>query len=136
MIRSASGSLRDETGIAAGGRVPLVAGWAAAAGLTGAATRSAGFNSVDRTSGGFNPDGFSAASAGRGRGNSGMDTATGPLTALPNIGDGWRPACMNTAFAMMALTAANAAADTTKSFGLYNRMRSAKLRCSLSIVAA
>src|SRR3954470_11249263 len=42
---------------------------------------------------------------------------------------------MNTAFAMMALTAANATAPATMSFGLYSRMRSARLRCSLSIAA-
>src|SRR4051812_23942591 len=103
MIRSATGSPRDDTGTAAGGRAAFAAGWAATAGLTGAATRSAGFNSVERISGAFSPEGFRAASAGRDRGsNGGTDTVTGAPPA-PNIGEGWRPACMNTALATMAL---------------------------------
>src|SRR3954454_1200324 len=102
MIRSASGSLRDDAGTGAGGRATFAAGCGALAGFAGTATRSPGFNSVERSSGGLNPEGLSAASAGRGRGTSaGTDPGAAALTA-PNIGDGWRPACMKTALATMA----------------------------------
>src|SRR4051794_29712851 len=42
---------------------------------------------------------------------------------------------MNTAFAMIAVSAAKASMPATMSFGLYSRMRSARLRRSLSIAA-
>ena len=42
--------------------------------------------------------------------------ACGIATTEPNIGDGWCPACRNSALAMIALTAANASTPATMIF--------------------
>ena len=79
-----------------------------------------------------------AASTGRGRGNglAGAATAAGILVTVPNIGDGWRPACRNSALAMMALTAANASAPATMSFGLCSSMRITRPRSASASITA
>src|SRR5882757_5450986 len=110
MIRSPTGSLREETGIGAGGRATLASATGAAVVLAITETETAGFTSAGRASAGrtsasLTSAGFNVASTGRGRGN-GLAAATGAV--VPNIGDGWCPACMNIALATMALTAAKA----------------------------
>src|SRR5258708_14807867 len=103
---------------------------------------SAGFRSTDLASASFGSDGHGsatriAASAGRGRGSGpGASPATGIMTTEPNIGDGWRPACRNSALAMIAVTAANASAPATMSFGLCSNMRIARPRAASASIAA
>ena len=60
----------------------------------------------------------------------------GILVTVPNIGDGWRPACRNSALAMMALTAANASRPATMSFGLCSRTRITRPRSVSASTAA
>src|SRR5580698_3504219 len=69
-----------------------------------------------------------SASTGRGRGIglAGIAASAGKVTTVPNIGAGWRPACMNSALTMMAQTAANATAPPIISFGLCRKMRIAR----------
>src|ERR1700681_1127595 len=102
----------------------LVMGSAAFAstGLASTGLTSAGFHSA-----GAGSAGLTAASTGRGRGN-GFATATagagaGSVTTDPNIGDGCRPACRNSALVMMAKTAATASAPAPMSFGLATTSR-------------
>src|ERR1700676_594409 len=146
-------SARLEGGIGAGGRKTLAGATGAAlvaltrlvkgSALFGSAGFSTGFGSASlgsttlgSTSLGSEDD--VSASTGRGRGNglAGADAGGGITTTEPNIGDGWRPACRNSALAMMALTAAKASAPAIMSFGLYSRIRIARPRSASASIAA
>src|SRR5436190_16754683 len=124
-------SLREEAGIGAGGRT-ILEGTAAGAlvALTRLAKGSVAFGSAGFASAAFGSDSVASASTGRGRGKglAGANAAAGIATTEPNIGEGWRPACRNSALAMIAMTAAKANAPATTSFGLCSKIRIAKPR--------
>src|ERR1019366_8889876 len=131
-------SAREEAGTGAGGRKTLEGAIGdALVALTRLPSGSAAFGSAGLGSTGDASAGFIAASTGRGRGNgpAGAKAAAGIGTTEPNIGDGWRPACRKSALAMMALTAANASAPATMSFGLYSKMRIARPRSASASTA-